>query len=499
MDELARQGDLTGIVHLGALDMQADALAELPMLRQDHSSLAALALMQGILRVPFTKVPRLWLISSGAFSIGPSTSPNVTQAPLWGLGRVIATECKQFWGGLVDLEPGLPPTMCDLLVRELLGPDGEDQILLRGGDRSVLRLVRRSIPSAAPLRVSEDETVLITGGLGGLGVSLASDLVRRGARHVALLGRSEPSPPARVILDQLRAAGTNVVTFAADVTSYAQLVKVFDTLAATMPPLQHVFHAAGVVDDAVIANQTRERFAAVVAPKLAGAWNLHLLTHGLRLKTFVLFSSISALTGAPAQANYAAANAFLDALAHMRRSQGAAALSVNWGPWDEVGMAASLGDEGRRRRASYGMGVLARDEAFSALSDLLADGSAQAAVVRVEWKGYSAATQGPRLLSAIVPGPVAAPDASLRAPLLAQLQSGTPRQRETLITTFVREGIRRVIGHPLSATINPNQPLSELGLNSLMAVELRNVLGEGLGRSLPVTLMFDYPTLQDLE
>jgi acyl carrier protein len=189
----------------------------------------------------------------------------------------------------------------------------------------------------------------------------------------------------------------------------------------------------------------------------------------------------------------------LDALAHMRRSQGAAALSVNWGPWDEVGMAASLGDEGRRRRASYGMGVLARDEAFSALSDLLADGSAQAAVVRVEWKGYSAATQGPRLLSAIVPGPVAAPDASLRAPLLAQLQSGTPRQRETLITTFVREGIRRVIGHPLSATINPNQPLSELGLDSLMAVELRNVLGEGLGRSLPVTLMFDYPTLQDLE
>src|SRR4029453_1259577 len=109
--------------------------------------------------------------------------------------------------------------------------------------------------------------VLITGGLGGLGLSLASDLVRRGARHVALLGRSEPSPPARVILDRLRAAGTNVVTFAADVTSYAQVVKVFDTLAVTMPPLRHVFHAAGVVDDAVIANQTSERFAAVLAPK----------------------------------------------------------------------------------------------------------------------------------------------------------------------------------------------------------------------------------------
>ena len=313
-------------------------------------------LVQGLVNRTAPGTPRLWLITRGAQPVLAGEPVAVAQAPLWGLGKTIGFELPALRGTLVDLDPALaPPAAAALLWRQLSIDDAEDQVALRGEQRLVPRLwpIEESATAAScatPLSLGPTGTYLITGGLGGLGLAVARWMIERGARHLALVGRHEPAPEAEAVVRMLRGSGAEVTVFAADVASESQLAGVLSHIGERMPPLRGVVHAAGVLDNAPIVNLDAERMARVMAPKVEGAWNLHRATERLPLDFFVLFSSAVSVLGSPGQGNYAAANTFLDALAHFRHRAGLPALSISWGPWAEIGLVASA--ELFRERAS---------------------------------------------------------------------------------------------------------------------------------------------------
>ncbi|HYC91016.1 MAG TPA: beta-ketoacyl reductase, partial [Thermoanaerobaculia bacterium] len=283
----------------------------------------------------------------------------------------------------------------------------------------------------------------------------------------------------------------------ADVSRREDVETLMQTIDAHMPPLRGVLHTAGVLDDGVLVQQTMERFARVMAPKVDGSWNLHEATKKRELDFFVLFSSMASMLGSAGQGNYAAANAYEDALAHYRRALGLAATSINWGPWAEGGMATALNSRDQQRWASQGIGQLAGSEGLDALERALQLDRAQLGILRIDWKRWSASSAAEQPLVAELvrdARPAAAPRAESRAKLTALVAGAQPKDVPRVILQHVQEQAAKVLGVPSAAHIDPARPLNELGLDSLMAVELRNAIAASAGRSLPATLVFDYPT-----
>jgi len=345
----------------------------------------------------------------------------------------------------------------------------------------------------APVRA--DATYLITGGLGGLGLEVARWLVARGARHLALLGRGAPSAEASAAITKLEAAGARVLTLRADVAARVQLRAALAQLRAELPPLRGVVHAAGLLADATLAQLTPEGLRAALAPKVAGALHLHELTLGDSLDMFVLFSSAAALLGLAGQANYAAGNAFLDTLAHQRRAAGLPALSINWGPWAEVGLAAAQTNRGARL-SGQGLGSIAPAEGLAALELLLGEGATQAAVMRFDERAWAASSPGaavPPLLAALLAAPATVRPATqgLREALLA---ADPGRRRRTLLEEAVRAQLAQVL-RIAPERIDRQRPLKAMGLDSLMALELRTRLELQTGLTLSATLAWNYPTV----
>ncbi len=360
------------------------------------------------------------------------------------------------------------------------------------------------VPESSPA-LRSDATYLITGGLGALGLRVARWMVEQGARYLVLIGRSESSPQTRDALLELRKAGAQVREQRADVSQPADLARVLTEIDQAMPPLRGIVHAAGVLDDGVLLQQDARRLQAVMAPKVAGAWNLHSLTDGRELDFFVLFSSSASVFGSPGQGNYAAANAFLDALAHYRRALDLPGLSINWGPWGESGMAAAVAHRNERRWAAQGLGTIAPDQGLQALEQLLRQDAPQVMIVPIHWPQLlrQFADSGvPPLLSEFAGNATThatgAGQSAQSGQLLKALTEALPRERREVLITFIQEQIARVLGLGASQSLDLQQPLSELGLDSLMAVELRNALGAALGRTLPPTVFFDFPTLESL-
>ena len=350
-----------------------------------------------------------------------------------------------------------------------------------------------------PPRIGPDASYLVTGGLGALGLQVARWLFSEGARNLVLAGRAEPRPAARKVIDDLRAEGAQLMVVAADVSLDADVVRTFEAIRQSMPPLRGVIHAAGVLDDGMIPDQDWKRFRKVMAPKVLGAWNLHLATRRLDLDFFVLFSSIASLIGNLGQANYAAANAFLDGLAAYRRKLGLAASSIEWGPWAEAGMAAELRAE---RYTAQGIRFLKPDRALRALGTVLEDGPELACVADMDWEAYSASHGQDRsagLFSGLnsTPAKAASPTvvAAREKSIAEELRGVLPLERRTLLRKRLQELARQVLGYGESEPLAPDQPLADQGFDSLMTVDMRNRLSKNLGHTLPASLLFDHPTL----
>ncbi len=348
-------------------------------------------------------------------------------------------------------------------------------------------------------------TILLTGGYGALGLRVAEWLVEKGARQLALVGRSEPSESARAVIARLEAQGARVLQCRGDVARLEDVQRVLAEIAETGLPLRGVIHAAGVLDDGVLAQQNLERFSKVLSPKISGAWNLHVATKNLPLDFFVLFSSTAALLGAAGQGNYAAANAFLDALAHHRRGLGLPALAINWGPWSESGLAANVTAHARQRWAEQGMGMIAPQAGLEIFGNLLASNRTQVGVLSANWSKFAQTLAGgaPPVLRGLLrsaPNAVAANPKlqSANSAFLNRVLAAPAERRKELLTAHVRAQAAKVLGLDKPETLGLQQAFNAAGMDSLMAVELRNALAHSFGRDLPATLLFDHPNLKAL-
>ncbi|QSQ15452.1 type I polyketide synthase [Myxococcus landrumensis] len=490
-----------GVVHLWSLDSASnDALTPTALEHTRHlGTTAVLHLVQALARAGWRDAPRLWLVTQGARSVGPSPERvNVAQAPLWGLGQVIAMEQPELRCTRVDLHADAQ-VESEVLFRELSSASLEDQVALRGGVRHVARFIRAADalePRDLSERVAADGTYLITGGLGGLGLQVARWLIGQGARSLVLLGRGAPSADADLALGELREAGARVEVVRADVSVPEDVARAMAVVDGGMPPLKGVVHAAGLLDDGVLLNLTEERFANVMAPKVQGAWNLHGATRQRPLDFFVLFSSAAALLGSPGQGNYASANAFLDALAHARRAEGLPGLSIAWGAWTGIGLAARANPQ--TRIEARGLRGMAPDKALAALGLLLGQDRPQVGVVSLDLRQwmefYLSAAQSPFFTRLVGQLASARTSEAGRGRFREKLQQAGESERRALLERHLREQIAAVLRMD-PERLGPRVALGSLGLDSLMGMEIRNRLEASLGLKLSATLVWAYPTL----
>ncbi len=458
-----------------------------------------------IVQAGWSEIPRLWLVTQGAQPVREKSALlNVHQSPLWGLGQVIALEHPDFHCVRLDLDSsGSLQDDVQALFEEIAAPDEEPQIAWREGIRYVARLIQSSklkfnnFPS-----FRNDASYLITGGTGALGLKVASQLVKNGVRYLILMSRRWASDEARQTIAQLEQSGATVLAVKADVSNLEELAGVFEKIKISMPQLRGIVHAAGVLDDGVLIQQNWKRFQKVLAPKAAGAWHLHNLTSEIPLDFFVCFSSIASLLGSPAQANYAAANAFLDALAHHRRAMGLPGLSINWGPWEQSGMSAGVSHRDQSRWKSRGVDTLPPEKGLEIFEQLLGQDIARIGVFRVDWSEFLKQFSHDRLplfLEAFSQSYKASDkQQEQQSEFLRQLESLPIKSRREFLAKHIRSRIAKVLGLTSSENIESSQSLFEIGMDSLMAVELTHSLETELGRSLRSTLLFDYPTVEEL-
>ncbi|BBB02227.1 putative modular polyketide synthase [Actinacidiphila reveromycinica] len=483
-------GDVTGVVSLLALD--ESTVAGVP------AGLAAtLALVQALGDVDGAP---LWVATRGAVATTSGEAlGHPVQAHVWGLGRVAALEHPDRWGGLIDL----PEVFDERAARRLCGVLaglGENEVAIRSAGTTARRLVRAPRSAGAPESWTPGGTALVTGGTGAVARHVARWLAGNGAPRLVLTSRSGPGAAgAARLAAHLAETGAEVDVVAGDVADRTAMAALLERVG----PLSAVLHTAGVVDDGLLDGMDHAHLAAALTAKAVGAAVLDELTADTDLDAFVLFSSTAAVFGGPGQGNYAAANAYLDALAQARRARGLAGLSVAWGPWAGDGLARSS-DAVRQRVRRSGMPAMDPRLAVKALGQALAGPDALLAVADVDWTRFGAGTRAdrapllrelPELDRATTPrhGVVTSVEEP-EGELARQLARLAPADQVRELTELVRAAAAEVLGHSSPEGVEPGRAFKDLGFDSLTSLELRNRLAAVSGLKLPATIVFDYPT-----
>ncbi|MEP7243282.1 MAG: SDR family NAD(P)-dependent oxidoreductase [Gammaproteobacteria bacterium] len=490
----------TAIVFLAAAGTDGD-----PTSQVENDALTATAWLRAIAAT--RSAARLWVVTQGAQPVNGGSVAHFRQAGMWGWGRVAALEYADAFGGLLDTDPSVEEVDIHAIREAIVAADDEDQIALRGGERFVARLNRAAPSGTTPFVWRDDHTYIVTGWMGGLGLLLVKWLAERGARHLVLIGRrdlsegaSAASADAVAAVAQLRASGVTPTIVKANVADATEMAALFARFESDLPPLAGVFHAAADLSSGSIDDLNASQYRRMLSVKAGCAWVLHELTKGRALDCFVLFSSTTALWGAQGLAHYAAANQLLDGLAHWRRGQGLPALSINWGTWEAMRLAS---EESQALYASAGLQPMPAADALEMLEYALRSGRPQVAVAAVDWDTLKPVYEARRAR------PFLREVETLRAAATQSSGSGAASeawrfddigesQRAEVLGERVRAEVASVLGLADAAEVDPTRGLFDMGMDSLMAVELRARLERRAGRSLPSTLTFNYPNVNAL-
>ena len=488
---LRRRGAVAEVATADNLSWEQQGLDGVIWLSTGSEIDGVVALVQAHQRLLQRTVPRLYLVTHGTQPVGEgSRSPD--GAELWGLSQVVQHEHPRLQCRVIDVSLVPNASELDGLVEEISADSLESRVVLRGAMRYVPRLRRMQARADVTFTASPNATYLITGGLGGLGLAVAGRLVDRGARHLVLVGRTDPDAEAA---RQVRAFGVDARVAQADVGDRREMASLLEQIGTTMPPLRGIVHAAGVFDDGLLADVTPERMARVMRPKRIGAWNLHELTKDNRaLDFFVMFSSAASVLGSAGQAAYAAANAWLDAFADYRRALGLPALSINWGHWAEVGSVADA-DHAAQLEAQ-GIGPMSSADALDVLELAIAGQSTHAIVMSINFRQWSERfphvaclpmfqSLGDRAVQSQVSG------------LTEGLRSLGHTDRMSALAEHVRTQVAAVLRLPAGSLADAMSFFS-CGLDSMTALELRNRLENILDVMIPVTAIWRFPTVSAL-
>jgi acyl transferase domain-containing protein len=495
---------------LSLLALEETPLADFPLVPAGLAGTVALAQALGAAEV----AAPLWSVTRGAVAPGAGeVLTNPVQAQIWGLGRVIGLEHPEQWGGLIDLPPTWDERVAARFRAVLAGSGaglaagsgaGEDQVAIRAAGTVARRLVRAPVATTGRAAWTPRGTVLVTGGTGAIGGHVGRWLAGRGAPRVILTSRSGPgSSGAAALAAELAAAGTRVEVVACDIARRADVAGLLSRVAADGPPLTAVMHAAGIAQGCTMQDLGPSVLAAELEAKGAGTTWLDELTADLDLDAFVLFSSGAATWGSGLLAGYAAANAFLDAVAESRRSRGLAATSVAWGLWGGGGLGA--GDAGDQLQR-YGLRLMDPDVAIEALAQAVDGGDTLVTVADVDWERFAPTFTLRRtspLLAALPEAgqalAAAETSAGEQAPAargeLGRRLAGLSRiEQDRLLIDLVRTEAAAVLGHSSADAVEVAQAFKDLGFDSVTAIELRTRLNTATGLQLPSTLVFDYPS-----
>lgn len=506
LEGVGEPGSLNVVVLAGVPDVEGSG--EWAALVEARSAGRVALLLQALAQTRSDSPTRLWLVTRGTRRLNADDEAvNPFTSGLWGLGSVMVMEHPELQCVRIDLPLSCRESDWAALRDELRLAGQDDQVVLREKGRYVARLqplVSETLTAA--LELAADAVYLITGGFGALGSELAQTLVSQGVRRLALVGRRGPGPEDEHNMARWREQGVDVRALPCDVASPEEVDRLLRDLLADGSRLGGVFHVAGQLDDGVLLQMNEERMLRAMQSKVAGGWNLHRSTLSLPQPPdhFVMFSSAASLLGSRGQANYAAANAFLDALAHFRRQQGLAGLSVNWGPWGESGMAAQLDERATRRMLDMGWSPLTTAEGMNLLQRLMTGDSAQAGVLPLDWGRFVAqypATAVPAFYREVLErgnGATPAGQPAQDSGLLQRLQEADPGDRRGLIGQYLAQKVAALIG--LDGDEAPDRAASfpELGIDSLLHMELRSEITRDLEISLPVTQFLDHPSIETL-
>ncbi|WP_025736074.1 type I polyketide synthase [Mycobacterium genavense] len=490
------------VVHVAAVDAERPPSMR-SLLRMQHRILDGTrrlfrAAVAADLRAP------ILLVTRGAQRVTDTDTVAPDQSCLWGFGRAASLEHPQLWGGLADLAEGTTDEWARLVDRisaSHASASREDQLALRDQSVYVPRLVRRpERPSVTPWQLRTDATYLVTGGLGSIGLEIAGYLAAHGAGNLVLTSRRAPSEAVQQRIDALaHQHGCDVRVFAADVADAHDVARLLARVSAELPPLAGIVHAAGEIGTTPLGNLDQAELDRVFAGKVWGAWHLSEAAADLALDFFVSTSSIASVWGGYGQTAYGAANAFLDGLSWRLRERGVCGASVNFGPW-----AAGMADaESRAKLDQRGIRTLSPADALAGLADVVTSSSAHGVVARVEWARFLPLYEqtGRRAflteLAREVPEAVPAVTPSGKTQLVERLTNAPVQQRKKLLTDYLRDAVAEVTRVD-AAEIREDAGFFDLGMDSLMAVEMRRRIEHGVGKEIPVTMVMDHPRLSDV-
>ena len=510
-----KKSTLGNIVHCWNLDtdlLEDSSVSDLEK-SQTIGCGSLLHLVRAIVADDRAILPKLWLVTRGAVAIDKEPI-NIAQASAWGFGKVISLEHPDIWGGAIDLDfETSTEKLASQTLLELEDNHREELLALRKEKRYVARLVRQNIPSSSKYKMDESGSYLITGGLGSLGLKIAQSLVQQGAKHLLLLGRhglpeeeqwaslpkNSKSAKQVKIIQALKHQGAKITIETVDVAEATQMSALFDKLNRQRLAIKGVVHAAGVENNQFIQELDLQMLHSTLRPKVLGAWLLHQLTKNIELDFFVCFSSISSIWGSGKQASYAAANSFLDALAHYRQALELPGVSINWGPWTGGGMAT---EESQQLLSRVGVKSWQPNESTAIFTHLLNSDISQIVAAKINWdifkEVYRVTKERPLFAEINLQQQEKVSALAQSEQLITQLRNLAPARRYDFLVNRLQQKVAETLGWSSSQLPGKHEGFAQLGMDSLTAVELKNNLEQDLGCSLSSTIAFNYPNTSDL-